>query len=341
MPPQNPSTPAPAVLLNARNGLILHQTLYAVARLGVADCLDSGWRSAAELARELSVNDDALYRVLRLLSSQGVFEENGDRSFRNTEVSNFLRSDFPGSLRRLFIFWGSDYSYSSLSQIMRILETGKSAPMLLSGTDSFEQLRHDPEQARIFDDAMTTMSQLSGPAIAAACDFGAWESLMDVGGGSGIILSYILRAHPQLRGVLADQEHVLERARERQFLGGDLAARVSMQQCNFFEGVPSGCRAYLMKNVIHDWDDEQSRAILANCRNAVPANGALLLVELLIGGENIPSFGKFIDIAMLSLTGGRERTEPEYATLLSSAGFRLNRVIPANAQFCVIEAFPA
>ncbi|HEV2577799.1 MAG TPA: methyltransferase [Acidobacteriaceae bacterium] len=337
--PQNPLT-APAILLNARNGLILHQTLYAVARLGVADCLDSGWRTAADLARELRVNEDALYRVLRLLSSQGVFEENGDRSFRNTDVSYFLRSDVPGSLRRLFIFWGSDYSYSSLSQMMRTLETGQCAPMLLSGTDSFEKLRRDPEQARIFDDAMTTMSQLSGPAIAAAYDFGAWDSLMDVGGGSGILLSCILRAHPNLRGVLADQEHVLERARERDFLGGDLAPRASMQPCNFFEGIPSGCRAYVMKNIIHDWDDEQSRAILANCRQAVPSNGALLLVELLVGAANIPSLGKFLDIAMLSLTGGRERTEPEYATLLSSAGFRLNRVVPVNSQFCVIEAVP-
>jgi hypothetical protein len=340
MPPQNPSTPSPQILLNAHNGLILHQTLYAVARLGVADCLDSGWRSAPDLAQELRVNEDALYRVLRLLASQGVFEENGDHSFRNNGVSDFLRSDFPGSLRRLFIFWGSDFSYASLLHIMRTLETGKCAPMLLSGNDRFEQLRRDPEQARIFDDAMTSMAQLSGPAIAAAYDFGRWETLMDVGGGSGILLSFILRAHPQLRGVLADQEHVLERARERQFLGGDLAGRASMESCNFFENVPGGCRAYLMKNIIHDWDDEQSRAILANCRKAVPSNGALFLVELLIGGENIPSLGKFIDIAMLSLTGGRERTEPQYAALLSSAGFHLNQVFPVNAQFCVIEAVP-
>ena len=340
MVPQNQSTPVPAILLNARNGLILHQTLYAVARLGVADCLDTSWRSAADVARELRVNEGALYRVLRLLSSQGIFEENSDHAFRNNETSNFLRSDFPGSLRRLFIFWGSDYSYTSLSHIMRTIETGKPAPILLSGNDSFEVLRRDPEQARISDDAMTTMSQLFGPPIAAAYDFGAWESLMDVGGGSGILLSCILRAHPHLRGVLADQEHVLARARERDFLGGDLASRASMQPCNFFENVPSGCRAYVMKNIIHDWDDEQSHAILVNCRKAIPANGALLLVEFSVGGENVPSFGKFIDIAMLSLTGGRERTEAEYATLLSKAGFRLNRVVPVSTQFCVVEAVP-
>jgi O-methyltransferase domain/Dimerisation domain len=341
MPQPTPSTPPPAVLLNARNSLILHQALYAIASLGIADCLANGGRSASDLARQFSVNEDALYRILRLLASQGIFEEDGNRTFRNTDISNYLRSDAPGSLRALLIFWGSDYSYASLGQMLRTLETGKPAPILLSGNDSFEQLRRDPTQARIFDDAMTTMSKLIAPAVAAAYDFGRWESLMDIGGGNGLLLAEILRAHPRLRGVLADQEHVLERARERQFLAGDLAPRASMEPCNFFEHVPSGCRAYVMKSVIHDWDDEQSRVILSNCRKAVPADGVVLLVELSLGEANAPSFGKFIDIAMLALTGGRERSEQEFATLLSSAGFRLNRVVPANAQFCILEAFPA
>lgn len=339
MPQHAPSTP-PAILLNARNSVILHQSLCAVASLGVADCLENGWRSASDLARQLNVNQDALYRVLRLLASQGIFEENADHSFRNTEISNYLRSGFPGSLRALLMFWGSDYSYASLGQMLRTVETGKPAPILLSGNDSFEQLRRDPKQARLFDDAMTTMSGMIAPAVAAAYNFSAWESLMDIGGGNGLLLSEILRAHPSLRGVLADQEHVLERARERGFLAGDLAPRTSMQPCNFFESVPSGCKAYLMKSVIHDWDDEQSRVILSNCRKAVPSDGALLLVELALGEANSPSFGKFLDIAMLSLTGGRERTEAEYATLLSSSGFRLNRVVPVNPNFCILEAFP-
>ena len=338
-PPTSPTQP-PQILLNARNGVILHQTLCAVARLGVADCLADGPRSAADLAHELDVNEDALYRVLRLLASQGVFEETSDRAFRNTEVSTFLRTGVPGSLRALLVFWGSNYSYTSLGHMTPTIQTGKPAPILLSGDDSFEQLRRNPEEARLFDNAMTTMSNLTGPSIAAAYDFGAWGSLMDVGGGNGIFLAHILRAHPQLRGVLADQEHVLARAREHQYLGGDLAGRASMEPCNFFEHIPAGSRAYVMKSCIHDWDDEQSRAILLNCRKAVPADGALLLVELQLGDANTPSFGKFIDVAMLSLTGGRERTEAEYASLLASANFRLNRVVPVNAQFCIIEAFP-
>ena len=272
---------------------------------------------------QLKVNGDALYRTLRLLASQGVFEENNARCFRNNEVSNFLRTGVPGSLRSLFIFWGSDFHFPSFGHIMHSIQTGESSRTLLSGTDGFEHLRRDPEQARIFDDAMTTMSQLAGPAIATAYDYGAWESLMDVGGGYAILLSHILRAHPILRGVLADQEHVLARACEHGYLGGDLAARTSMEPCNFFEHVPPSCRAYLMKSVIHDWDDDQARIILANCRKAIPPDGVLLLAEWELRGENVPSNGKFIDIAMLLITGGRERSVEEYRELLASTGFNL------------------
>jgi hypothetical protein len=187
MAEQVASNSLPPILLRARDGLILHQTLYAAAKLGVADQLDGGWRSATELARQLEVNQDGLYRTLRLLASQGIFEENSTRCFRNNEVSNFLRTGVPGSLRSLFIFWGSDFYYPSFGQIMHSIQTGESSRTLLSGTDGFEHLRRDPEQARIFDDAMTNMSQLVGPAIAAAYDYAAWGSLMDVGGGNGIL----------------------------------------------------------------------------------------------------------------------------------------------------------
>jgi O-methyltransferase domain len=161
-----------------------------------------------------------------------------------------------------------------------------------------------------------------------------------VGGGNGILLSYILRAHSRLRGVLADLGHVLERARQRGFLGGELEARTTMHPCDFFEEIPAGCRVYVMKSVIHDWDDDRARKILVNCRKAVPKDGALLLVEFALSGKNLPSVGKFIDIIMLTLTGGQERTESEYRDLLASAGFRLNRVIPTSAEFAVIEALP-
>ena len=335
------STFLPPTMQRARDGMILHQALHVVAKLNVADLLEAGFGTAADLARELKVNEGALYRTLRLLASQGIFEETCARTFRNTATSSLLRTGVPGSVRALFVFWGGEFCYPCFGDLLYSVQTGEPSRTKLAGMDGFEYLRQNPELARIFDDAMTTMSELTGPAIAAAYDFGAWGSLMDVGGGNGILLAHILRAHHGLRGVLADQVSVLERARQRNFLGGDLEARATMEPCDFFQAIPSGCRAYLMKSVIHDWTDEQSRTILLNCRKAIPANGALLLVEFALAGENLPSTGKFIDLAMLVLTGGRERTVDEYRELLASGGFRLNQVIQTPAEFAIIEAIPA
>lgn len=195
--------------------------------------------------------------------------------------------------------------------------------------------------ARLFDDAMTNLSALAAPGVASAYDFAQWERLMDVGGGNGALLAAILRAHPKLRGVLADQHHVLERARQRGFLGGELEARSTMQVCDLFDNIPIGCRAYLMKSVIHDWNDQDSARILRNCRKAVPQNGALLLVEFDLPEDASPSRGKFTDVTMMLVTGGKERTIPEYKSLFSAAGFRLNQVVPTPSGFNVIEALPA
>jgi hypothetical protein len=207
--------------------------------------------------------------------------------------------------------------------------------------DGFEYLRQNPEEARIFDEAMTATAANWAPAIAAAYDFGAWESLMDVGGGNGILLAEILRSFPGLRGVLADQAHVLERARERGFLAGELAERVSLEPCDFFQRIPAGCRAYLMKSVIHDWDDEHSVAILRKCRHVVPSDGALLLVEYCLADDGKPSLGKMIDVVMLAVTGGKERTLEQYRKLLSAGGFRLSRSVPVTSDLMIVEAIPA
>src|SRR5437016_657615 len=193
-----------APLLQARNNLILHQALYAVAKLGVADLLNGGVRTTAELARELKVNEEALYRTLRALSSQGIFEETTPRIFGNSQLSRSLRTNEPGSVRALFLFFGTELYYRSLGEILYSIQTGEPARAKLLGMSEWEYLRQHPELARIFDDAMTSNSDLTGAAIAAAYDFGAWESIMDVGGGNGILLSHVLKAHNNLRGVLAE-----------------------------------------------------------------------------------------------------------------------------------------
>jgi O-methyltransferase domain/Dimerisation domain len=226
---------SPAPLLRMREALITHQCLYAAAKFGIADLLAEDPRTVTELAHSVKVNEDALYRTLRLLATQGIFEETSPRTFKNTDLSRFLQTGVPGSLRSLFLFWGGEFVCPCFGEIPHSIRAGESSRTKLCGMNAFEYLRLNPELASIFDDAMTTMSELSGPAIAAGYGFGAWGSLMDVGGGSGILLSHILRAYPGLRGVLADQAHVLERARHRGFLGGELQARTTIQECDFFK----------------------------------------------------------------------------------------------------------
>jgi hypothetical protein len=327
-------------LLQYRAHFALHQAICAVAKFGVSDAIERGLHNTSDLSSELSLNERALYRTLRALAGQGIFEEFAPGFFRNTPLSSLLRSDVSGSLRALFIFGGSEFVARPFQEFAYSLQTGFPSRRMLSGMDSFAYLEKNPDLARIFDDAMTSFSNLIGPSVAAVYDFSAWESLTDIGGGNGILLSHILKTHKTLRGVLADVPHVLDRARARGFLSGEIASRVSLQACNFFEAIPSGSRAYLMKSVIHDWDDDEALQILRNCRKVLPENGALLLVELGLSEPNQPSVGKAIDLYMLVLTGGLERTVDEYRELLARAGLSLSRVVPSGTGFIIFEALP-
>lgn len=340
MPAQTSSTETPMRLLSMTHGVIIQQALYCAAKLGVADLLKDGRQTSSELARDLKVNEPALCRILRLLASQSVFEETSPRTFANTDLSQFLRSGVPGSVRSILIFRGSELFFGPFAEILYSVRTGEPARTKVFGMDGWEYLKQHPEQARIFDDAMTDMSAIVGPMVASAYDFGRWGSVMDVGGGNGILLASILKAHPEMRGVLADLPHVLDRAQQRGLLGGELQVRSAMQPCDFLHEVPSGCRAYLMKNVIHDWSDEHAEKILVNCRRAVPEDGALLLVEWALQEGNLHPGGKLFDVVMLVMTGGRERTAEEYRQLLARAGFRLNQVIITSSDLSIIEALP-
>jgi hypothetical protein len=330
---------SPMQLIPLLDGLVIHQLLYAAASLGLADLLETGPLSTSEMARQLNVDEPALYRILRALASKGIFQETAPRTFANSELSRYLGAGTAGSMRSLVMFRGSEFFYRCFGEILYCVETGKSARSKLIGPSGWEYMKGHPDLARVFDDAMTNLTALAGPVIASAYDFGRWGSLMDVGGGNGLFLASILKAYPELRGVLAEQPHVLERARERGFLEGELESRTAMQPCDFLTEVPTACRAYVLKGVICDWDDERAHAILTNCRRVVPEDGALLLVEPAISDKN-PS-GKFVDIAMLVLTGGKVRTVEEHRGLLAGAGFRVNAVISTPAEYNVVEAFPA
>jgi MFS family permease len=333
------AAPAKAIeLLRMTDGLVVHQTLCAAATLGIADLLDEGDRDSADLASALRVDEDALYRTLRFLAGHGVFREVGPRAFGNSALSAFMRTDVPGSVRSVLIFRGSRYYFSPFAEFLSTVETGVPARQKVLGTGAFEYLRAHPEEGRVFDDAMTAISALWAPAIAAAYDFGRWATVTDVGGGNGLLLAEILRTHPGLKGVLADEAPVLERARQRGLLSGGLADRVRFEPANFFEAVPRGSRAYVLKNIIHDWNDVDARRILLNCRRAMPDDGVLLLIEYRVGESNAPSLGTMVDMVMLTVTGGKERTVAQHRDLLASAGFRLSRTIPVSDEIVILEA---
>lgn len=320
-------------LLRMTDGLIVNQALYVVASLCIADLLRNGSRDVSELAAAVQTNEQALYRLLRFLSGQGVFRETSSRQFANSDLSEWLRSDIPGSVRRIAVFRGSPYFVFAQTALRQVIVTGDPAH------DAFERLRLNPDEAQVFDDAMTDISAIWAPTVARAYDFGKWECITDLGGGNGLLLANILRAHPGLRGVLADQEHVLQRAKSCG-LWDDLLDRVCFEATDFFQCVPRGCRACLMKNVVHDWNDELVLKILQNCRRAVPDNGVLLLVEYSVGPANMPSAGKSADIVMLTSTGGKERTVEEHRQVLGKAGFHLTTVIPLEGDVMLLEAKP-
>lgn len=335
------SVATPLALLRMTDGLVVHQTLCAAATLGIADLLRTGEQSAADLASALHIDEDAIYRALRFLSGHGVFRQTGPRTFVNTPLSEYLRSEVPNSMRPVLIFRGSRYYFAPFAEFLYSLQTGIPARDKVLGKGAFEYLRASPQEERVFDEAMTAISTLWAPAIASAYDFGQWGTVTDVGGGNGVLLAAILRAHPALHGVLADAPTVTDRARRGEFLSGELAARTRFEACDFFQAIPSGSRAYVMKNIIHDWNDAQACEILRNCRRAVPDDGVLLLIEYCLGDDNTPSLGKMVDLVMLTITGGKERTVEQHRVLLERAGFRVNRTIPVASEITMVEAMPA
>lgn len=326
-------------LMQIRDGAIVYHALCVAAKLQLADHIERGLQTTAELANELGADEDAVYRVLRALASRGIFEETTAQRFENTAFSRRLMSGVPGSVRPAVLFFGTEYFSRSLANMEHSVVTGEPVAKNLFGMENWEYMRHNPDLAATFDDAMTNLTGMQTPSIVEAYDFGQWGSITDVGGGNGILLAQLLRANPDLRGVLADQAHVLKRAAERD-LFRDVAPRIRLAECDFFKKVPADSRACLMKFIMHDWTDAESRAILDRCREAVPSDGALLLIEWDIPEANTPSVGKMTDLMMLVLNGGKERTRAQFSKLLESAGFRLNRVIPTRVGLNVLEALP-
>ena len=332
--------PPQVALMNLTTGHWTMHAIYVAAKLGIADLLRDGPMSTEDLARAAGADTRSLYRLLRALASVGIFTEDGAGRFALTPMAECLRADAPGSMRAWALFMGEPYSARSWGGLLDSVKTGETAFNRVHGMGPFDYFAQNPEQGRLFDEAMTGASANMIAGVMAAYDFSGIGTLVDVAGGHGSLLGSILKAYPAMKGVLADVPAVIEGAR-RHFDASGIAHRCEVVPINFFESVPAGGDAYMMKHIIHDWNDALSETILKNCHRVMAGKGKLLLVEMVIPPGNDPEFGKWLDIAMLVVTGGCERTEGEYRDLLAAAGFRLTRIVPTQSPVSVIEAVPA
>lgn len=332
--PTNPAEP----VMQAAFAYMTSVCLNAAVELGVADLLKSGPRPVAELAHETKTNEDALYRTLRLLASVGIFTETAPRIFANTPASDTLRKDAPNSTYAMARFAGDPFHFRVYAEYLYSVRTGRPCVDVVMGKPVFDYFASDPHEQEIFNAAMVSISAQVVPAALAAYDFSGIRLLVDVAGGHGSVICPILQKYPELRGILTDLPHVLETATQC-ICDHGVQERLQRIPCDFFKSVPAGGDAYLMKNIIHDWDDEKCLIILGNIAAAMGATkGKVILLETVMVAGNTPHFAKFLDIEMLAMPGGRERTEAEYAALFDRAGFRLTRVVPTQSPMSVVEA---
>lgn len=316
-------------------GACVSQMIYAAAKLDLATKLSAGPRTPRQLAEETDTHPQSLYRLLRALASVGIFAEGSDGAFSLTAAAEELRSDVPASQHAMAVMMGEEH-YRAYGELLYSVQTGRPAFDKVYGKPVFEYLAEHPDQARTFDAAMTSIHGRETRAMIDAYDFSTIGVLMDVGGGNGSMLTDVLKANPRLHGILFDVPHVIKRARAGIEAAG-IADRCRLLEGNFFEAVPAGADAYMMRHIIHDWDDEQAATILQNVGRAIKPGGKLLVIEGVVRPGNDESITKLLDVTMLTLPGGRERTEDEYRRLYERTGFKLTRIAPTAGEVSVIE----
>jgi len=332
-----PIAPPSARILRLAARYQISRALHMVTQMGIPDLLKDGPKSIEELAFATESHPDALFRVLRALTSLGIFDEVELRTFALTPLSKTLRSDVPGSVRAMVLFLGDDTHWDAYKDMRHSVRSGLPALDRVLGQPHFQHLHENPEDAQLFHEAMAAFSDSVGPAIAKAYDFSKFQTIVDVGGGNGTLLAAILNKHSGPRGIVFDLPHAIEHARVGDVLP---AGRSEVVAGDFFESIPAGAGAYVFKYIMHDWQDDKACAILRVCRRAMSSSGKLLLVEMVVPPNGTPDFSKFLDLEMLVVAGGRERTEDEFRQLLGNAGFRLDRVVPTHSQCSIIEGSP-
>jgi hypothetical protein len=309
-------------LLRLINGYQVSQAIHVAAALGLADQLADGARDAEELAAATDAHAPALYRLLRALAAVGILHEDADRRFTLTPLGEGLRTDAPDSPAGWAAFIGRPYHWSAWSQLLHSVRTGENAFTAVHGMDVWTYRAEHPEESGIFDAAMTALAARVTAGVLDTYDFGRFEVVADIGGSRGTLLAAILARHPHLRGVLFDRPAVVA--------GIDLGERSRVVGGSFFDSVPGDADAYILKSVLHDWEDEPAVAILRTIRRAAPAGSVVVILERRLGPSNAEPAGKLSDLNMLVATGGRERTRDEYAHLVEAAGYELVSETPAG-----------
>lgn len=334
-----------AILMPLINGFMAARVVHVAAELGIADLLAAGARSTETLASETGANILALHQLLRALASLGVVDELEPGRFALNAMGEQLRTGVPGSVRNLALTLGSERAWRSWGELRHSVLTGTPAFRHVFGVDAFEYLESDPKQAALFNEAMAEVTRQVAKDVVTAYDFTAFSKVVDVGGGNGTLIATILDAAPKLRGIVFDSSSGSAEAPDQ------LRARGVLERCeviagDFFRSAPAGGDVYVLKSIIHDWDDERSATILENCRNAISATGKLLLIERVMPARIDASAGHqrwtMLDMHMLVMLGGRERTEEEFRSVLAAANFELKRILllPGETGFSAIEAVP-
>ncbi|UMB70214.1 acetylserotonin O-methyltransferase [Mycobacterium paraterrae] len=329
--------PAPAAMMEMIVATWLSQAITVAAELGVADALAAGPLTIEELAPRVGADADALSRLLRALIGRGVFHRRQDGRYELNSLARTLCSDAQVSMKPAAEFYGSREQRERWTMLIEAIRTGRSVVPALHGKGSFDYFAEDLRHAELFNQTMSSISALTDAAVVAAYDFSSYATVVDVGGGHGLLLANILAATPGIHGVLYDLPTVVATV-SKILCYTRLADRIRIEQGSFFEGIPAGGDAYVLKNIMHDWPDDKAVQILRNVRAVAGPQTTVLLVELVIPDHDRDFPGKWADLEMLLNLAARERTATEYRKLLSQAGFEMIRLVPTASPLSLVEA---
>ena len=335
--PQQPAIPPSVQLVQMASAYWVSCIVHAAAKFDLADKLASGPTTAAEIAGSMGLHAPSLHRLMRSLAGLGILTEQKGRRFALTPLGEALKTGAPGYARSSVLTLCGPWFSRAMEALPSSVEDGKTAFEKLNGMPAFDFLGQHPELASLFSETMVGIHGGEPPAVAKAYDFSGLKTIVDVGGANGNMLAVLLTQHPHLKGILADLAHVVKDAPAFLKPKGVLE-RISIEAHDFFKSVPKGGDAYILSHVIHDWSEAQCLTILGHVHKAMPADGRLLLIEMVLPHGDAPHFGKILDMVMLALPGGEERTAEEYEKLLTKAGFKLTRIVPTESTVSVIEA---